>query len=193
MAAGPSTEGNPIVILFLSVVVLVLASAIVLLFAMLGELSSRVPASDEDGRRRLEPVDKARTGHRPETWPAELAHIDEQEYSLMLVLSSTCSSCEQIAGQVSKMFDRGPANLAVVVACPARERGEHFAGVHGIDRGALYIDEDGVWSKRELGVDTSPAAVLFRNGRLQSALLFWDLPTVLNAVGSMSTSDQEVA
>jgi hypothetical protein len=181
------------VILFLSVVVLVLAGAVVLLFAMLGELSSRMPASDADVRRRVEAIEAARTGHRPDDWPAELAHIAEQEYSLLLVLSSTCSSCEQVAGQVSKMLDRGPANLAVVVACPARERGEHFAGVHGIDRGVLYIDEDGAWSKRELGIDTSPAAVLFRSGRLQSGLLFWDLPAVLNAVGSMSTSDQEVA
>lgn len=180
-------------IVFLSIVVLLLAGAIVLLFAMLGELSSRVPASDQDASRRLESIDTARTDHRPDNWPAELAHVGEQEYSLVLILSSSCSSCEQIAGQVSKVLDRGPANLAVVVACPSRERGEHFAGVHGIDRGVLYIDEEGAWSKSELGVDTSPAAVLFRTGRLQSALLFWDLPAVLNAVGSISTSDQEVA
>ena len=178
-------------ILFLSIVVFVLAGAIVLLFAMLGELASRIPGSDQ-GRRRIEPIDTARTGHRPETWPAELADLPEQEYALLLVLSSTCASCEQVAGQVSRMLDRGPANVAVAVACPARERGEHFSAVHGLDRGPVYVDEEGAWSKRELGIDTSPAAVLLRHGRLQSALLFWDLPTVLNAVGSMSTSDQEV-
>lgn len=180
-------------ILFLSLVVLVLAAAIVVLFAMLGELSSRVPESSDEARRRLESIDTARTGHRAERWPAELAHIAEQEYALVLVLSSSCSSCEQIAGQVRTMLDRGPANLAVVVACPARERGEHFAAVHGIDRGVLYVDEDGDWVKGEFAVDTSPAALLFRNGTLQSALLFWDLPAVLNAVGSLSTSDREVA
>jgi hypothetical protein len=181
------------VILFLSIVVFLLAGAVVVLFAMLGELSSRVPSSDDDARRRLESIDTARTGHHASHWPAELAHVAEQEYALVLVLSSSCSSCEQIAGQVRTMLDRGPANLAVVVACPARERGEHFAAVHGIDRGVLYIDEAGAWVKGEFAVDTSPAALLFRNGTLQSALLFWDLPAVLNAVGSLSTADQEVA
>ncbi|MBE1492783.1 hypothetical protein [Plantactinospora soyae] len=180
-------------ILFLSIVVLILAGAIVMVFAMLGELSSRVPASNEESLRRIEAIDTARTGHSPSHWPAELAHVAEQEYSLVLILSSTCVSCEKIAGQVSKMLDRGPANLGLVVACPARERGEHFAATHGIDRGTLYIDEDGAWTKGEFSVETSPAALLFRNGRLQSALLFWDLPAVLTAVGSMSANDQEVA
>ncbi|MET7401638.1 hypothetical protein ABZS66_49980 [Dactylosporangium sp. NPDC005572] len=181
-------------ILFLSVVVFLLAAAVVVVFAMLGELASRVPAPDDDGRRRIESIDTAKAGHRPSYWPAALAHVADQEYALVLVLSSTCSSCETIAGQVRTMLDRGPANLAVIVACPARERGEHFAAVHGIDRhDALFVDEDGAWVKREFAVDTSPAALLFRNGTLQSALLFWDLPAVLNAVGSLSTADQEVA
>ncbi len=178
-------------ILFLSLVVLILTGAVVVLFAMLGELSSRVPAADEDARRRLEAIETARTGRRPDYWPAELAHVAEQEYALVLVLSSSCSSCEQIAGQVSRLLDRGPANVAVVVACGDRSRGEQFARTHGIDRGVVYIDVEGAWSTGEFGVDTSPAALLIRDGRLQSALLFWDLPAVLAAVGAMSVPDKE--
>jgi hypothetical protein len=180
------------VTLFLGLVVLVLAGAIVVLFAMLGELSSRVPGpADEEARRRLEAIEEARTGHRPDRWPPQLASLAEQEFSLLFVLSSSCSSCRRIAGQMSRMLDQGPVNFAVVVACPSRERGEQFAAAQGIDRLVVHIDENGAWSTGEFGIDTSPAALVFHRGRLQSALLFWDLPAVLSAVGALGSARQE--
>jgi hypothetical protein len=180
------------VTLFLSLVVLVLAGAIVVLFAMMGELTSRLPGqSGEDARRRLEAIDGARTGHRPDDWPPELVPVAEQDFSLLFVLSSSCSSCRQVAGQMSRMLDRGPVSFAVIVACPSRERGEQFAAGQGIDRAVVYIDESGAWSTAEFGIDTSPAALLLRHGRLQSALLFWDLPAVLNAVGALGAAREE--
>jgi hypothetical protein len=177
------------VILFLSVVVLVLVGAVVMILAMLGELSSRVPAPEGAQNNRVEPVETARAGHGPDSWPTELAGVADHEYCLLLVLSASCSSCATVADQFSTMLGHGQANVGIVVVCPVRERGEHFAAAHGIDRTTVFYDKGGAWSRTELGIDTSPTAVLFHNGRVRSAMYFWDLPTVFRAVGSLNAEE----
>ncbi|MEV4756497.1 hypothetical protein AB0J86_15480 [Micromonospora sp. NPDC049559] len=177
---------------FFGLVLLVLACAVVLLFAMLGELASRVPTQDQTPSKQVEPIENAKLGAEPLEWPAELAHVPARDASVVLVLSSSCASCEKIAAQVPAALDRG-VDLTVVVSCGIRERGEDFAKRHGFHRTHTYIDHGGTWSTQKFGVDSSPAALLFRRGRLQTALLFWDLDSVLAAVGRVDNEIQEVS
>ncbi|MCX5066989.1 hypothetical protein OOJ91_14150 [Micromonospora lupini] len=173
--------------MFLAFVLLVLAGTMVLFFAMLGQLAARLPEQSNEPTAQVEPLENARLGAESLNWPAELAHLRDRERALVLVLSSSCASCEQIAAQVPDALDRG-VDFGVVVSCGVRERGEDFIRRHELERAKPYLDHGGAWSTGEFNVDSSPAALLFRNGRLETALLFWTLDSALAATGHLHSA-----
>lgn len=157
---------------------LVLAAAIVLLFAMVAELAARIPAAPGGAPdRTVTPLGEAHIGAAPDDWPEPLAATTAgRDQALLLVLSSACASCEDVAGQLSSELDAGElADTAVLVSCGDRAVGEDFVGRYRLRRLPCYVDDGGRWVKGAFGVQTSPSALFLRDGRLESALVFTDL------------------
>jgi hypothetical protein len=159
---------------------LVLAAAMVVLFAMMGELSSRVPEPGATQRdTTVRPVEEARIGHAPGVWPEGLPDPAGAD---LLVLSTACGSCKRVAEQLRA----DPAHaawpeLAVVVSTAGRQTGEDFVAAHGLDRFPHYVDEAGEWTLGEFGVQISPTALVFRSGKLTSAYVFNDVAALRKA------------
>lgn len=155
---------------------LVLTIGMVVLFAMFGELSSRVAEPGPPARNTdIVPLDNTRLGHVPEIWAAGLPG-ERDGLSVLLVLSSTCSSCEDIAAQLrenpgSARWDR----TAIVISTARRLTGEDFANSYGLSQFPHYIDEGGKWVSGEFGVQSSPSALVFDGGQLIAAYIFHDV------------------
>ncbi|HEY7200910.1 MAG TPA: hypothetical protein VIC57_11880 [Candidatus Dormibacteraeota bacterium] len=164
---------------------LVLTGAVVLLFAMMGELASRVPPPEGDRPdQRVIPLNEALVGNAPDAWPSSLAHLSSASDGLLIVLSTVCNSCRRVAGQLSpELGADGARPFAVLISCPGRDRGEDFAQRHALGRFPYFVDEHGDWVTRAFGVLSSPSALFLREGRLESALQFQDL-TALQAVSN---------
>lgn len=159
--------------LLFAFVLLFMAAAIVVLFAMLGELAARIP---QPSRTRLgssiKPVEGARIGHVASWWPSQLSYLKDRRNGVLLVLSSACASCEDIGRQLQQAADARSSDFGILVSCGNAESGQDFISRHGIDKFSSYIDRGGEWVRGEFNVMMSPVALLFREGRLQAALVF---------------------
>lgn len=162
--------------LLFAFVLLFMAAAIVVLFAMLGELAARIP---EPARTRfgssIKLVEGARIGHVASWWPQQLAYLKEGRNAVLLVLSSACASCEDIGRQLRQGADSRASEFGILVSCGNAESGQDFLSRHGIRKANSYIDRGGEWVRGEFNVMMSPVALLFKEGRLQTALVFDDL------------------
>jgi hypothetical protein len=161
----------------LGLALLVLAGAVVLLFAMFGELASRLPRRDSGASdTRVQLLDGALIGRVTNTWPASLSELAVAESAVLLVLSTACASCQQVAKQLSaELIRNGADDIAVLISCGTQDSGEDFVQQHGLSGIPYFIDKGGDWVKNEFGVTMSPTGLIFRKGRLDSALLFQDL------------------
>jgi hypothetical protein len=163
----------------LAFVVLLLAAATVVLFAMLGELYARVGGAAESTR----PLQEAAVGQRPATWPAELARLADAPEAVLLVLSTACVSCNQVAEQLRDQPDPLPGLLAgVALSTPDEQRAETFIDRYGLPRESVYVDGGGRWITESFGVQTSPSALVLRDGELVSAVVFSDIETLKTAI-----------
>jgi hypothetical protein len=156
--------------------VLLLAIGLVLLFAMFGELSARLAEAGMTRRSTMvRPLDKAWVGHSPGTWPAPLTGASRKPLTL-LVLSSSCTSCADVATQlVDKPGHADWDEVAVLVSTANQDTGEDFVVSHGLSGLPHYVDEGGSWIASELNVRHSPTALVFRDGRLTAAYIFHDV------------------
>jgi len=163
----------------LAFVSLLLAAAVVMLFAMLGELYSRVGPAPEP----TIPLQEVKVGQRPATWPKELARLAKATDGVLLVLSTSCASCVQVAGQLRDQFDMlAGYDTAVALSTADRERAEAFVREHALPRGSVYVDVGGDWVTEAFGVQTSPSALVLRDGQLTSALVFTDVAALQSAM-----------
>jgi len=171
---------------------LVIVGAVVLLFAMFGELASRLPRRDSGASdTRVQPLEEALIGRAPDTWPASLSDLAAAESGLLLVLSTACASCRQVAKQLSaEPIRNGAEPIAVLVSCGTQDSGEDFVQQHGLGRIPYFVDKGGDWVKNEFGVKMSPSGLVFRKGRLDSALLFQDLEALRAAGGHAPLADK---
>ena len=164
-------------------VLLVLVGAVVFLFASFGELASRVSQPDHSVKdKTVDPLDDALIGRTPDSWPAGLSGLSTAESGLLLVLSTACAGCRQVAQQLSSELTRGKADqIYVLLSTSDSEAGEDFIQRQGLGRAPYFVDKGGDWVNNEFGVMTSPSGLVFRNGRLESALLFRDLAALRTA------------
>lgn len=176
---------------FFAFVLLALAGAVVLLFAMFGELTARLPGLSVDYRDpTVSPLEEARLGSSPDHWPEPLASLVAEGggSALLLILSTACGSCESVARQLAEENGASASSrTGVVVSCADRRVGEDFVRRHGLGRMPIYVDEDGAWVTSSFGVQTSPTGLAIRNGRLQSATVFTDVA----ALRAAATPDLE--
>jgi hypothetical protein len=165
-------------LVLLGIAVLVLAAAVAALFAMLGELASRTPSSGEPATV-MRPLD-VELGVSAGAWPESLPSAQD---AVLLVLSTACGSCADVARQLS--VEPGHADwrqVGVVVSCSAAETGTEFVAEHGLRHFAHFVDPEGAWARGEFGVQSSPSALVFRGGRLASAWTFTDVTTLRSTV-----------
>jgi hypothetical protein len=171
---------------------LVLTAAIVVLFAMFGELSARLPEPGSAPIRdtNVRPLEDTRIGHAPDIWPTALPDSAD---AVLLILSTACGSCKDVAAQLSS--DPGHTDwdkVGVVVSTAGRQTGETFVATNGLGRFRYYVDEGGDWSRGELGVQESPTALVFRAGRLTSGHVFNDVAALRNTIDNENSEAAHV-
>ena len=164
---------------------LVVAAATVVLFAMLGELYARTGATadERDTHRFVRPLTEARVGARPGSWPAGLSHFETAPHGVVIVLSTACGSCEDVAAQLDTGEDPAAyGELAVLLSTGDPAKADEFLARHPLGGLRPHVDHDGAWVTTEFGVRTSPTALIFQGGRLASALVFSDIAVLRPAV-----------
>lgn len=177
----------------LAVGLLILAAAVVLLFAMVAELASRVPDSRAGRSTALRPLPEARVGHSAGRWPDGLAPLADRHDVLLLVLSTACGSCLDIAQQLRETNPAELSEIGVVVSCGTEQAGQQFVLAQGLTVFPHVVDEGGVWVSDEFGVTASPTGLFLRGGRLESALLFSDVAALRAAEIPDRSEDKEVS
>ena len=154
------------------VALLLLACAVVLLFAMFGELAAKVGPALDGAASHVGPLDGAKIGAVPSSWPEQLDQVQTADHTLLLALSTSCSTCQKVAEQVSAQDRPG---YVIALACPDQGTGAEFIRAHGLAGLPYYLDPAGEWLRTELGVQESPASLVFQHGQLVSARVFTDI------------------
>lgn len=159
-------------------VLLVLAAAVGVLFAMSAELSRRVGTG---GTPTAEPVRYVRPLDRPNVylresanWPAQLSSVRANTDFLLIVLSTSCTTCNTIGEQLGKddWSGRTAGQLGVVLSTPDPRLAEAFVAKNGLAAFHYYIDSDGDWTDAALGLSMSPVGLIFRHGQLDETYVF---------------------
>lgn len=177
-------------------VLLLLVLAVVVLYAMFGELASRVP-EPEEADQNVWAYERARIGAAPAHWPEPIAEFVSRrggDVVELLVLSSSCQSCNAVAGQLVAEKRRNPAaelDVFPIVSCSSRDRGDDFVAKHGLHALEHYIDEGGEWVTGNFGVTLSPCALLIKDGALAKALAFQDFAALQEAVHAHPTGQED--
>jgi hypothetical protein len=161
-------------LLVFGVALLLVAAAVVVLFAMLGELASRIP--DPAANRPtpiVEPYRDAEVGRAAQHWPDGLPDASR---CVLLVLSTMCSSCTDVADQLTA-YRAGAEwpELGVVVTTGGPYHAADFIAEHGLSKFPHYVDDGGEWVATQFGLQHSPLALVVHDGRLVAAYRFNDV------------------
>jgi hypothetical protein len=166
------------VLILFAFALLILACAVGLLFAMCAELASRTGAGtppEAEPSQYVRPLGRSSVYLRESAaWPAELAGLRGNDDFLLLVLSTSCATCNTIVEQLGRndWASRSGGQLGVVLSTPDRELAESYVDKYGLAALPLYIDFNGDWSAAALGLSTSPAGLIFHHGDLDETYVF---------------------
>jgi hypothetical protein len=161
-------------------VLLVLAVAVIVLFAMVGQLAGSAGVESREPDRTLRAVQTPRMGQAPGTWPASLAGLEDD--CVLLVLSTVCTSCAAVAAQLSD--GRNWADLGIVISTGGTVRGTDWVAEKGLGSFRHYLDDGGQWTGAEFGVRTSPCALIIRDGVLVAAYIFHNVEALRERISS---------
>jgi len=165
-------------------VLLVLAAAIGMLFAMCAELSRRVGAGGSAAApeaRYVRPLGRPNVYVRSEVaWPAPLADLRRQGDFMIIVLSTSCQTCNTIGEQLGSdgWPERTAGELGVVLSTPDPFLAEEFVGKYDLQGVRHYIDAGGDWTEAALGLAMSPVGLIFRRSELVETYVFNHIETV---------------
>jgi hypothetical protein len=166
-----------------SVALLLLTAAVVLLYAMMGELASRLPSTGGNGAKQVTPLKDYRSGTYVSDLPGGLSALSDQSKPTLLVLSPICGSCAKVAAELSTI---NPETLGIplglVISSGSAETAEEFVATHEVGRFPHLIDEGGIWVRDNFGVNISPSALLFEKGVLTSAYTFGTFDALHNEI-----------
>ena len=169
----------------LAFAVLVLAAAVIVSYAMFGELAARFEESvlGQSVRSFVGPLKNAPLNTSPKSWPAALQSISKARPGALLVFSTSCISCERLAPSLASAMESFPiSDIALTIASPRRELAESFVEKHQLQLVRHWIDDGGKWLRDDVGVSTSPVCLLFDEGELTAALSFSDFPILSDAI-----------
>jgi hypothetical protein len=172
----------------LSIAVVLLAIGMVALFAMMGELHARFGPSTAPPDETVLEVE-AKLGETVPVWPVELADVRTASDGLLLVLSASCVSCEDVARELSKNFEpvSGYRTAVAVTASDAKRAATFLAG-HDLPPNKVFVDVGGRWVLDSFGVQSSPSALVFSHGTLMSASVFTNPKSLPDIAGSQTVS-----
>jgi hypothetical protein len=163
-------------------VLLLLAAAVVVLFAMMGELASRV-ADPDDGTGRVTPLAEFTRGASSAYWPAGLSGLADQSWAALLVLSPICATCNKVAAELAEYpRERLGESLGIVVSCGSRDAGDEFIDRYSLGHLPHLVDEGGAWVTRSFGVKMSPSALVLEEGVLTEAYTFGKVEALLGQI-----------
>lgn len=167
-----------------AIALLLLTAAIVVLYAMMGELASRIPDSDGDaGADRVAPLEDYTRGATPAIYPGGLASLAGQDRMVLVVLSPICTTCAKVAADLANYQpDQIGVPFGVVVSTGMRETGDEFVERHSLGRFPYVVDEGGAWVTGSLGVKMSPSALVLEDGMLTEAFTFSKVQALLGQV-----------
>lgn len=168
---------------------LFLAAMVALLFAMCAELASRISAAEAGGGKALaeepyaRPVDRPGVFLRPDvSWPPSLASVSSRASFLLVVLSTSCTSCRDVARQLGDGWgDRVHGGLGVVISTPSASTGDRFVADFHLDALPYLIDEDGDWTMTSLGLSLSPVGVVIYGNEIRQTYVFNSVETLWHA------------
>lgn len=159
----------------------------VVLFAMFGELSARAGTAGSRPRNtEIRELEQAELGRIPDHWPDALAAAG-REPSTVLVLSSACGSCIDIAEQLTQSHPDW-ADMAIVLSTSHGDTGQSFIMQHGLSGFRHYVDVGGDWVSGQFAVRFSPSALVFSGGRLQAAYMFHDVAALRAKISQARTA-----
>lgn len=172
--------------LILAIALFVLTVAMVGLFAMMGELAARVPdEGTEEAAGPPRPIQQVALDVVPDRWIDEVAYLQHEEFGVAVVFSTSCASCQRIAGGATGKLDL-PPGAAVVISSSSQELGEQFLEENPMIRRYRHVvDPGGTWLTETLGVDISPSILTFHYGRLTSAHTFGSASVLAEHFGSL--------
>lgn len=160
-------------IVVLAIALLLLTTAVVVLYAMMGELASRLPAEEARAATWFRPLAGFRAGYSAAVWPDGLFPLARMTDAVVLVLSPVCSTCNKVAAELARLPDGALGeSVGLVVSAGDREVGEGFVETHALSRIPHFVDEGGAWTTGNFDVNMSPAALLFKKGVLTAAYTF---------------------
>lgn len=148
-----------------------LVVAVIGLFAIMGELNSRIPApADTDLGPAIWPVERARTGPLSD-WPTALDEVAGSG-GVVVVFSTSCATCRKILREEPNQLGYD-VRTAVVVVAPDEESGRAFADEHPVlARVPVHVDPEGAWLREAVGLESSPAVFTVGDGRVQEVFNF---------------------
>jgi hypothetical protein len=160
---------------------LILAAAVGVLFAMCAELSRRIATSSggtssgapgANGYAR--PVDRPNVFLRPDvSWPREFDELRSRDAFLLLVLSTVCTTCNSIGSEIGREWATRPdERLGIVISAPDISRGEEFVAQCQLDNIPHLVDEDGSWTTKAFGLSLSPVGLMFLRNNLLNSYVF---------------------
>lgn len=162
----------------IAVVLVLLAACIVILFAMFGELAAKGPSAGDGTSApagQVLPLTDAPIGKQLTSWPLAIGPVFSEARGLLLILSTTCSTCNVIASTLVNDLATGPPRcdeIAVLVSCPDPESGERFVESHDLQGVPHAMDVGGDYSREALGLALSPVAILLSAGMVRGAVGF---------------------
>lgn len=179
--------------LIVYVTLALLAVAVCVLYAMVGELASRVLRPDELRRpvQALEtkPIDGISLGAAVPAVPAVLGSPDDRQVAAptdfgLVVLTTICTSCRAFASAFgrSPTARRLPEPLFVLVSAPTPADAQRFAvetGLRDVPDLTVLFDELGRWCHRSIGLNVAPSFIRVVDGRIAGA---WSISTFTDVV-----------
>jgi hypothetical protein len=168
----------------IALILALLACAVVVLFAMLGELSSRLPvAASASQHGAVWQPDGLQRGAPKSSWPPPLLPLRDANSALLLVFSPVCKSCNAIASELpASVVSPDPAfarlTVAVLVAAQHEPTGYDFLRRHDLRGLPHYVDVGGAWVSDNFGIHSSPAALFFHAGSLMDGYIYTDINTL---------------
>lgn len=157
---------------------LILAVAVGVLFAMCAELSKRLSSSA--GSQSANTVAYARPVERPGVflrpdvvWPREFRDIASRDAFLLIVISTSCMTCNSVASELGEGWaKRGSGRMGVVISTPDEARAKAYVAEHHLGGIPHIIDVDGTWTTESLGLSLSPVGAVFLGGSLHETYIF---------------------
>lgn len=170
----------------MSVILLVAVCAIVVLFAMVGELASRLESSVTKASV-LSAKPDLYVGASPVRWPEDLGLIGSASASVLVVLSTICASCEIVANRIGQMvLTYDGAFIGVALSTGDAERARQFRIEHGLDTFPCYTDVNGDWVRTSFNVRSSPTLLVFNRGILSGGFDLMDASQIAEALDTIS-------